>query len=141
MVAMGHKLSNFPRRKDYLMAPKKITAKTGKVEGRIFEGTIDLHDESLSTMSQAFGEDVVKSAAIADMVIAAQSLIRSAIEKGKSDAEIQSILNAWKPGVKTSLGPADPVESVLKKFNAMTPEEQSNFQKELMARLKAAKAA
>jgi hypothetical protein len=123
------------------MARKKIVAKTGKVEGRIFEGTIELYDESLDAMKAAFGEDPVKSAAVADMVIAAQSLIRSAIEKGKSDAEIQAILDTWKPGVKTSLGPADPVESVLKKFNSMTPEEQGNFQKELMARLKAAKGA
>lgn len=123
------------------MAERKITAKTSKVEGRVFEGSIDLHDESLAAMTQAFGEDAVKSAAIADMVIAVQSLIRAAIEKGKTDAEIQTIISSWKPGVKTSLGPADPVESVMKKFTQMSPEEQANFQKELLARLKAAKAA
>lgn len=123
------------------MASKKITAKTSKVPDRVFEGTIDLHDESLETMSAWCGADVVKSNACADMVVSAQSIIRAAIEKGKSDTEIQAILDTWKPGVKTSLGPADPVESVLKKFNTMTPEEQAAFQKELLNRLKAAKAA
>lgn len=123
------------------MAERKISAKTSKVPDRVFEGTIDLHDESLSAMTSAFGEDSVKSAALADMVIAVQSLIRAAIEKGKTDVEIQTIINGWKPGVKTSLGPADPVESVMKKFAGMTPEEQTAFQKELLARLKGLKAA
>lgn len=123
------------------MAKKKISAKTSKVPDRVFEGEIDLHDETLDTMKAWVGEEVVKSNACADMTIAAQSLIRACIEKGKSDAEIQGILDAWKPGTKTSLGPADPVESVLKKFNTMTPEEQAAFQKELLNRLKAAKAA
>ena len=123
------------------MARKKISAKTSKVPDRVFEGEIDLHDDSIATMVEWVGEEVVKSNACADMTIAAQSLIRACIEKGKSDAEIQGILDTWKPGTKTSLGPADPVESVLKKFNTMTPEEQAAFQKELLARLKAAKAA
>jgi len=123
------------------MASKKISAKTSKVADRIFEGTIDLHDETLASMVGWLGEEVVKSNACADMTIAAQSLIRSAIEKGKTDKEIQSILDIWKPGTKTYLGPADPVESVLKKFNTMTPEEQTAFQQELLKRLKAAKSA
>lgn len=123
------------------MARKKISAKTSKVPDRVFEGEIDLHDDSIATMVEWVGEEVVKSNACADMTIAAQSLIRACIEKGKSDAEIQGILDNWKPGTKTSLGPADPVESVLKKFNTMSPEEQAAFQKELLNRLKAAKAA
>lgn len=123
------------------MARKKITAKTGKVPDRVFEGTVDFHDDTLQTMVEWVGEDVVKSSVVAEWTIDYQSTIRSCIEKGKSDAEIQAIIDAKKPGIKTSLGPADPVESVLKKFNTMTPEEQAAFQKELLARLKAAKAA
>jgi hypothetical protein len=117
------------------MPTRVIKAKTGKSD-RIFEGTIDLHDESLDTMKTAFGDDAVKSAAISDMIIAVQALIRSCIEKGKSDQEIQALINSWKPGVKTSLGPADPVEVLMKKFHAMTPEEQTAFQKDLLAKLK-----
>lgn len=120
------------------MASKKITAKTSKVPNRVFEGTIDLHDESLETMAQWCGADVVKSNACADMVISAQSLVRACIEKGKSDAEIQTVLDGWKPGVKTSLGPADSVESILKKFNTMTLEEQQTLKEELLRRLKVA---
>lgn len=123
------------------MARKKITAKTGKVPDRVFEGTVDFHDDTLQTMVEWVGEDVVKSSVVAEWTIDYQSTIRSCIEKGKSDAEIQAIIDAKKPGIKTSLGPADPVESVLKKFNTMSPEEQAAFQKELLARLKAAKAA
>ena len=122
------------------MAVRKITAKTSKVPDRVFEGTVDLHDESLDTMSAWAGADAVKGSALADWIIEYQSTIRAAIEKGKTDAEIQAIINEKKPGVKTSLGPADPVESVMRKFTQMSPEDQANFQKELLARLKAAKA-
>jgi hypothetical protein len=72
------------------MARKKISAKTSKVPDRVFEGEIDLHDDSIATMVEWVGEEVVKSNACADMTIAAQSLIRACIEKGKSDAEIKA---------------------------------------------------
>ena len=123
------------------MAKKKISAKTSKVEGRVFEGEVELHDETLDTLIEWIGVDAVRTNAVANIVIEYQSLIRACIEKGKSDAEIQAIIDAKKPGVKASLGPADPVESVMKKFNTMTPEEQLAFQKDLIERLKKARAA
>jgi hypothetical protein len=117
---------------------REVTAKTKKSE-RVVTVSYNFHEDSLASMSKAFGEDVVKSSAVADMVIALQSTLRSCIEKNKTDAEITALVAAWKPGVKTSLGPADPVESTLNKFAKMSPEDQAAFMKSMQERLKALK--
>lgn len=54
--------------------------------------------------AKLFGDKVVYNAFIAKVVIDLQNLIRNAINAGKTPAEIEVLVKAWKPGVKVSRG-------------------------------------
>jgi transcription antitermination factor NusG len=70
-----------------------------------------------------FGDDVVFSNARANMVISAQRIIRNGIDKGKTDAEIQEVLTAWKPGTVADRM-SDPLKSFESTYEKLSPEQQ-----------------
>jgi hypothetical protein len=97
---------------------------------------VDLHVDSVATMVEWAGEEQVKSAAIDSWTITLQSAMRRWMEAGKSQEEIQTLANEWKPGV-TVRGAVDPIQSTLGKFAKMSTEEQEAFMEALKARLAA----
>lgn len=118
------------------MAATEIKAKLSDGE-RQFVGSYDF-GENLDQMVEKFGKEVVMTNARANMVITAQSVCRRGIKAGKSDAEIQDILTAWKPGVQAA-AISDPLGALERAFAAATPEKQAELLKAVQERLKAAK--
>lgn len=113
------------------MSETIVKAKSPKAGGKEVEVIVDLGD-NLTDAIKKFGEDVVFSNFIASVKITAQSAIRRYVEKGLDDASIQSKLSAWKPGVAAERI-ADPVASIMSKFNSLTPEEKVAMLKKLSA--------
>ena len=97
---------------------------------RVVSVTYDF-GQNLKEMTEKFGEQIVFTNAKGNMIITAQSRIRAAIKANKSDAEIQAIIDGWKPGTVSS-PIADPVGSFEKFFASATPDKQ----KELLEALK-----
>lgn len=94
--------------------------------------TVDLGD-NLQDAVQKFGEEVVFSNFQAQTKIKAQAIIRDMMVEGKTDEEIQTFMNGWKPGVSRERN-VDPLAATLNKFATMTQEEQDKFLEELMAK-------
>lgn len=111
-----------------------ISAKT-KDGDRVVSVTYDF-GETLEQMVEKFGDKVVLSNAKANMIITAQSRIRTAIKAQKSDAEIQDIINQWKPG-QVSTPIADPVGSFERYFENADPEKQQALFEALRKKLAA----
>lgn len=82
---------------------------------------------------EKFGSDVVYSNFVRASVVTAQAAIRRMLEAGKSQEEIQSAMESWKPGVALERT-VDPVAAVLGKFGSMTPEEQKALIRQLQGR-------
>ena len=77
-----------------------------------------------------FGEDVVFSNFRRASVVTAQSIVRRLIKAGKSDAEIQTAMSAWRPGVAVERV-VDPVAALKARFSTMTEEERAKVLAEL----------
>ena len=110
----------------------EITAKTSKAD-RVVTVNYEM-PESVEALSEKFGADVIASKAIAAITIDLQALIRRSLEGGKTDAEIQQMVNDWKPGERISIA-KDPMAAALAVFKTKTPEEQEAFLAELRAKL------
>lgn len=88
--------------------------------------------ENLTELSEQFGEEVVFSHAKRSVVIAMQTTIRTMLEGGKSQDEIQAAITDWKPGLKK---PAkSPMEKVRDEIARMSPEDKKRIMKELRER-------
>jgi hypothetical protein len=81
---------------------------------------------NLAEAVEKFGEDVVFSGFVADGKVSVQAVARGKMKKNKedgsaySDAEILEAVAAYKPGVKSDRGSADPfakLEKVVGKLN------------------------
>jgi len=60
----------------------------------------DLDAADIHQLLETFGEDAVFNHAKRSFVVALQSFMRTQIEAGKSDEEMQAAVEEWKPGVK-----------------------------------------
>lgn len=89
----------------------------------------------VNAATEKFGGKVVHSNFVSKSVITAQAIIRRAMKAGKTDAEIAEIFNTWKPGVAVERS-FDPLAAALKKFEDMSPEEQTKYIEDLKAKLK-----
>ena len=87
---------------------------------------------SLTEAVEKFGEDVVLSGFRRTSVITAQGIMRRLAKAGKSDAEIQDAITAWKPGVAMERV-MDPVATLKARIANMTPEERAKILAELQA--------
>lgn len=110
----------------------EITAKTSKTD-RVASVQYDM-PESVDALVERFGADVIASKAISALTIDLQALIRRSLEGGKTDAEIQDLVNSWKPGERITIA-KDPMAAALAVFKTKTPEEQEAFLAELRAKL------
>ena len=76
----------------------------------------------MATSAKMFGDKVIYNAFMAKVVIDLQNLIRNAIKAGKTPAEIEVLVKAWKPGVKVSRGKSK-YEKTLASVGDLTPEQ------------------
>lgn len=106
----------------------EIKVKAPKVSKQ-WEGVYDFGD-NLDEAVAKFGADVVFSGFVSDARIAAQSIAREALEKGKEAEEIATILDAWKPGV-SRMRASDPLAAITSKFAKMSQEEKIAFLQKL----------
>lgn len=94
--------------------------------------TVDLGD-GLDDAVAKFGAETVFSGFQAQAKIRAQAIMRDMLTEGKTDGEIQTFMNTWKPGI-TRERSYDPTTAFLNKFAAMTKEDQEKFLADLMAK-------
>jgi hypothetical protein len=88
--------------------------------------------------AEKFGKEVVYSNFVRAAKVTAQSAMRRLMEQGKADDEVQSTMEAWKPGVALERT-VDPTAALLRTFPSLSPEAQAKLIADLTA--KAAKAA
>lgn len=95
--------------------------------------------EDLDQLVNKFGADVVFSHARRSFVVTLQSFIRTQMDRGKSETEIQEAVNEWRPGQrKQGKSPQEKVQDMLAK---MDPSARAALLKEYRAREKAQAAA
>lgn len=86
--------------------------------------------ENLKDLVAKFGDESVYSRAKAALVIDIQSIVRKGIDAGKTDAEIQGLVNTWKPGVRLPAEKLTPKERLTRLLAGLSPEERTAFLKE-----------
>ena len=84
---------------------------------------------------EKFGAEVVFSNFKRSAVITAQAAMRRLLEANKTQAEIETAMAPWKPGVSLERS-FDPVKALQSKFATMSPEEQNKLIEQLMAQVK-----
>ncbi len=92
--------------------------------------------ESLADLSSKFGDEVVRSHAQRSFIVALQSFIRSQLDQGKSQDEIQAAVNEWKPGQRQKGKSA--AERVSELLSKMDPAARQALLKEYRAASKQA---
>jgi Skp family chaperone for outer membrane proteins len=91
--------------------------------------------ENITDLTAKFGDEVVRSHAQRSFVVALQSFMRSQLDQGKSEAEIQAAVNEWKPGQRAKgKSAAERVSELLQK---MDPAARQALLKEYRAQAKA----
>jgi len=113
------------------MAANEITASKGE---RSVATTFDFGGDVQAAIA-LFGAEVVYSGFVRSAVITAQSILRKAIEGGLDDAACVAKLDGWKPGVSLTRV-VDTTAAFLRKFEAMSQEEQAAEIAKLKARIK-----
>lgn len=113
------------------MAANEIVA----TKGERSVGTTYDFGGSVGEAVKLFGDEVVYSGFVRSAVITAQAIIRKGIEGGLSDADCVAKISAWKPGVSQTRV-VDTTAAFLRKFAALTPEEQEAEIEKLKARIK-----
>jgi len=128
--------SPYEGRKVRLQMAQEIIKATKQVNGveQSVEATYDFGD-SLGAATALFGEEVVLDGFRRSSIITAQSIMRRSMEAGKSQEEVQALINAWKPGVALERT-VDPVAALTAKFGKLTPEEQKAIIKQLQTAAK-----
>lgn len=105
---------------------------SAKKEG--FEEVTVTYDfgKNLDEMVEKFGADITFTNARANMKITLQSLIRRYIAAGKTEEEIQSVVNDWKPGMQMERT-VDPLSAARKAMANMDEESKQAFIEKLLA--------
>lgn len=85
---------------------------------------------TLDEAVEKFGADVVFTNFKRTAVITGQAVMRRALEAGKGDEEIASIMQSWRPGVALERT-VDPVASLVGKWDTYSKEEQDAIIKRL----------
>lgn len=82
--------------------------------------------ETLAELVKKFGEQVVETAANAQLIISLQAYMRRLIEAGKGKEEIQKEVDNWSPGVR-SVVRQTPFERAASSLDKLTPEERASL--------------
>ena len=90
---------------------------------------------TLDEAVEKFGADVVFTNFKRTAVITAQAAIRRMMEGGKSEEEIATTMQSWKPGVALERT-IDPVASLVGKWDSYSKEEQDEILRKLKAKTK-----
>lgn len=115
----------------------EVTArKTVEKDGKKVPGdgvTVNVNIPSgLDAKVELFGADVVDAAAEDSLVITVQALMRRMLAKGKTQEEIQTAVDAWKPDVRT-LVKQSAFEKASKAIGSLTAEERKALLEKLQA--------
>lgn len=109
--------------------PNTISATKTGVEKVV---TVDyVFPTTLGALVEKFGEEEVLGAATGAFTINLQALIRRHFDK--SQDEIQTLVNDWRPGVRGPVSRATPFEKATAQLGKLSDEERA----ELLARLQA----
>lgn len=87
---------------------------------------------SLAELTNKFGEEAVYEAAKGAIVISIQAYMRRHLDKDA--AELQGLVSAWQPGVRTPGVKKTAFETVTSKLGALSPEERAEILKALKAK-------
>ncbi|GIV03920.1 MAG: hypothetical protein KatS3mg015_2750 [Fimbriimonadales bacterium] len=99
--------------------------------------TYDL-PETLDEAVEKFGAEKVLNGFLADLRISLQSFIRTRIQKGYTQVQIQADVDRWAPGTRVGVGQkADPQQAFLAWFAALPPERQKEELQKLRSALSA----
>ena len=109
------------------MAKEEVSAKLA--DGEPVKVQFDFGEPG--AMAAKFGGEVVESFAKSGIRVAVQDVIRGGIKAGKKPAEIQKLVDDYKPGVRKK--GKSKAEKLQDSFKELTPEER----KALLARLTA----
>ena len=107
-------------RKPYVKKDKD--GKETKMPGGTVTANFDFGD-NLAALVQKFGEQAVYKNAIGALKVAFQGWLRSQMEQGKSQDEINSAATNWKPNERKQ--GKTPAEKLREAMSAMTPEERA----------------
>lgn len=113
----------------------QISAKIREMPDKIYTIEYEFGD-TLQEMVEKFGEDVVRTNARANMVVSAQTRIRTCIKANKTQDETTEIMKSWKPGTVSSVI-SDPLGSFEKFFEAADPQKQRELLNALKQKLAA----
>ena len=91
--------------------------------------------ENLADGVEKFGEEVVFTNFKRTAVITAQAAIRRALEGGKAEEEVVSMMANWKPGIALERT-IDPVASLIGRWDGYSQEEQAEILKKLKKKAK-----
>lgn len=126
--AMGFPMTPTDIDEELKMTAQNVTAKLKDQEDKdAVTVTYDFGD-TLKEMVANFGEEVVANRVHAAMVIDAQSLIRRGIKAGKTQKEIQAMINEWKPGVK-QVNRKSKAEKAQDLLSQLSPEDRAELLK------------
>lgn len=120
------------------MAKVDVSAKLKDVEGQAPNPVVTVQYDFGASMSETialFGEQVVFNKAVDSLVIDCQALVRRAIRKGKTQAEIQALVDAWKPSAASTVRKSA-TEKVGDLVGKMSAEEKAALLKSLKESLK-----
>lgn len=116
--------------------PEKKDKATGKITSpQLGPVTIAVDTGKTATeMIQMFGDEAVKTNAMANWVVTVQGNIRSALKRGESQEQIQGSLGTSKMGVAAKGARVDPVQAYLAQFQSATPGKQKEMLADLQRR-------
>lgn len=86
---------------------------------------------NLQELIQTYGESVVYNQAKGALTVAAQGWLRSQLDQGKSQADIDAGAKNWKPGERKA--GKSPREKLMEQLAGMSPEERAALLKEASA--------
>jgi hypothetical protein len=111
-----------PERKE---GDKVVQAKIGPFAIEIEVGKTAAED------IQMFGDEVVKSNFESNIAVTVQSIMRTGMKKGESQAALQARLANYKPGVAVRSAVVDIKQSFLAMYQAASPEDKAKMLAEL----------
>lgn len=115
----------------------QVTAQLTSGDHNGKSATVDyqpLDAADIESLVSSFGEDAVFNHAKRSFVVGLQSFIRTQIEAGKSQEEIQTACQDWKPGQRRP--GKSPQERIQEQMNKLTPEQRAALLQEYGVRPK-----
>jgi len=125
------------KRRKVMPVKKEVTAslvgEDKKTKTRTCTILVDFGETAVESI-KLFNDDAVNSNAFANGRVTIQAGIRSMMKAGKSDEEIQAAFSVWKLGVAREKGVADPVASLLGRWDTYSEKEQADILSKLSAK-------